>query len=160
MSLISRCSICGKPAHASETDDLDRCEECTSIIVSARARAFSGEGIKTHKFLVSSDTVRVWDSVAGHYTCVHALSRSACARIRKLARASLTEAARLHVADVLSMGVLTAADIAAQPDDVATEGWSTDGLGLDLNSIEDRHTLAKAIREAAREVERVLGGAA
>ena len=136
----------------------------TSIIVSARARAFSGEGINTHKFLVSSDTVKVWDPVAGYYTGVHALSRSACARIRKLARAcedcSLTEAARLHVADVLSMGVLTAADIAAQPDDVATEGWSTDGLGLDLNSIEDRHTLAKAIREAAREVERVLGGAA
>lgn len=67
--------------------------------------------------------------------------------------AAITEAARLHVSDVLSMGVLTAADIAAQPDDVATEGWSTDGLGLDLDNIEDRHTLAKAIREAARQVQ-------
>lgn len=69
------------------------------------------------------------------------------------AEARLYAAARLHVADVISMGVLTAADIAAQPDDVATEGWSTDGLGLDLDNIEDRHTLAKAIREAARQVQ-------
>ena len=74
--------------------------------------------------------------------------------------AAITEAARLHVADILSMGVLTAADIAAQPDDVATEDWSTDGLGLDLSSIEDRHALAKAIREAARDVERAIADAA
>jgi hypothetical protein len=25
---ITRCSVCGDPAHASETDDDDRCEEC------------------------------------------------------------------------------------------------------------------------------------
>lgn len=25
---ISHCSVCGKPTHASESDDLDRCEAC------------------------------------------------------------------------------------------------------------------------------------
>jgi hypothetical protein len=62
----------------------------------------------------------------------------------------LTEAARGHVEDVLSMGVLTAADIAAQPDDIATEDWST--IDLDLDSIEDRRRLADAIRAAARTI--------
>ena len=69
------------------------------------------------------------------------------------AEARLYAAARLHVADVLSMGALTAADIAAQPDDVATEDWDASDLGLDLDSIEDRRTLANAIREAARQVQ-------
>jgi hypothetical protein len=64
----------------------------------------------------------------------------------------LTEAARGHVEDVLSMGVLTAADIAAQPDDIATEDWSTIDLDLDLDSIEDRRRLADAIRAAARTI--------
>lgn len=25
---VNRCSVCGEPAHPSETDDLDRCEAC------------------------------------------------------------------------------------------------------------------------------------
>lgn len=55
--------------------------------ITARAKAFSSEGIKTHKFAVDTDgTVRVWDSVAGHYTTCHSLSKSAEARIRKLAK--------------------------------------------------------------------------
>lgn len=55
--------------------------------ITARAKAFSNEGIKTHKFSVDADgTVRVWDSVAGHYTTCHSLSKSAEARIRKLAK--------------------------------------------------------------------------
>jgi len=54
--------------------------------ITARAKAFSNEGIKTHKFSLDADgTVRVWDSVAGHYTTCHSLSKSAEARIRKLA---------------------------------------------------------------------------
>lgn len=54
--------------------------------ITARAKAFSNEGIKTHKFSVDADgAVRVWDSVAGHYTTCHSLSKSAEARIRKLA---------------------------------------------------------------------------
>lgn len=57
-----------------------------SIDITARAKAFSSEGIKTHKFSVDSDgTVRVWDHAAGHYTTCHSLSKSAQARIRKLA---------------------------------------------------------------------------
>ena len=65
--------------------------------VTARAKAFGGEGIRTHRFAVDPDTtlpmtgqrvpglVRVWDDVAGHYTACHSLSASATRRIRKLA---------------------------------------------------------------------------
>ena len=57
-----------------------------STEITARAKAFSNEGIKSHKFTVSADgTVRVWDAVAGHYTTCHSLSPSAERRIRKLA---------------------------------------------------------------------------
>ena len=55
--------------------------------ITARAKAFSHEGIKSHKFCVDADgTVRVWDAVAGHYTTFHGLRKSAEARIRKLAK--------------------------------------------------------------------------
>jgi hypothetical protein len=55
--------------------------------ITARAKAFSNECIKSHKFSVDADgTVRVWDAVAGHYTTCHSLSKSAEARIRKLAK--------------------------------------------------------------------------
>lgn len=51
-------------------------------IVIARAKAFSGEGVRSHKFSVSPDnTVRVWDDVAGHYTTCHCLSAAAMRRI-------------------------------------------------------------------------------
>lgn len=54
--------------------------------ITARAKAFSNEGIKSHKFSINADsTVRVWDAVAGYYTTCHCLSKSAEARIRKLA---------------------------------------------------------------------------
>ena len=57
--------------------------------VTARAAAFSHTGIRTHKFAVdSSGVVRVWDSVAAHYTTCHSLSESAQRRIRTLAAAS------------------------------------------------------------------------
>jgi hypothetical protein len=59
----------------------------TTVKIEARARAFCGEGVRTHKFEVEPDgTVLVWDSVAGHYTLCHSLSDSAQARIRRLAR--------------------------------------------------------------------------
>lgn len=62
--------------------------------VTIRARAFSGEGIRTHRCRVDADSVlpmtgavvhgliRVWDSVAGHYTTCHSLSDSAKRRAR------------------------------------------------------------------------------
>ena len=57
------------------------------IEINARAKAFSGQGIRSHRFHVDSDgTVRVWDAIAGYYTSCHSLSRSTEARIRKLAR--------------------------------------------------------------------------
>ncbi len=56
-------------------------------IVTARAKAFAGHSIQSHKFLVDPDgVVRVWDSVAGHYTTCHSLSASAIRRIRNAAK--------------------------------------------------------------------------
>ncbi len=54
-------------------------------IITARARAFSGQRIRTHKFMVSAGMVRVWDSIAGHYTTCHSLSPAATRRILRLA---------------------------------------------------------------------------
>lgn len=52
--------------------------------VTIRAKAFSNEGVRTHKCLVSDDrTVRVWDSVAGHYTTCHRLTPAAIKRARE-----------------------------------------------------------------------------
>ena len=54
--------------------------------ITAKAKAFSSEPVKAHKFAIEADgTVRVWDSVAKHYTTCHSLSKSAIARIRKIA---------------------------------------------------------------------------
>jgi len=57
----------------------------TEIEVTARAKAFSGQGIRAHKFLIRGNEVRVWDNVAGHYTNCNALTYAAKARIAKLA---------------------------------------------------------------------------
>lgn len=51
----------------------------------ARAKAFSSEGVREHRFLVDGATVRVWDNVAGHYTTCHSLGESAIRRLRKIA---------------------------------------------------------------------------
>ena len=49
-----------------------------------RCKAFSGEGVRLNRVSISADgTVRVYDSVAGHYTTMHSLSQSALRRIRK-----------------------------------------------------------------------------
>ena len=51
-----------------------------------RAKAFAGEGVRTHRATVDPDgTVRIWDPVAAHYTTCHALGAAAIRRIRKLA---------------------------------------------------------------------------
>ena len=57
-----------------------------AVELTARAKAFSREGIQDNRFLVETDnTVRVWDAVAGYYTTFHSLSDSAMRRIRRLA---------------------------------------------------------------------------
>ncbi|HPZ83878.1 MAG TPA: hypothetical protein PL064_10605 [Thermogutta sp.] len=57
------------------------------VIITARAKAFAGQGVRNHKVLVEpSGSVRVWDDVAGHYTTCHSLSASAERRLRKLAK--------------------------------------------------------------------------
>ncbi len=59
----------------------------TAVQITARAKAFSGEGVRQHKFRLELDgSVLVWDAVAGHYTQCHSLSESAKKRIVKLAR--------------------------------------------------------------------------
>ena len=50
-----------------------------------RAKAFSNQGIRSHKFQIENGTVRVWDDVAGYFTTCHSLSASAIRRICKLA---------------------------------------------------------------------------
>lgn len=58
----------------------------TDKVVHIRAKAFTGESIRAHRCLVdASGNVRVWDSVAGHYTTCHALTKSAQQRARKAA---------------------------------------------------------------------------
>jgi hypothetical protein len=51
-----------------------------------RAKAFAGEGVRSHKVQIDGDTIRVWDSVAKHYTTCHSLSQSAIRRIRAAAK--------------------------------------------------------------------------
>lgn len=57
------------------------------VEVTARARAFTGLGVRTYRFMVHGESgqVRVWDEISGHFTYVHALSKAAERRIRKLA---------------------------------------------------------------------------
>lgn len=55
--------------------------------ITVKAKAFTGEGVRAHRVVVEQDgTVRVFDSVAGHYTTCHALAPSAIKRIQKLAK--------------------------------------------------------------------------
>jgi len=63
-----------------------------------RCRAFSREGVRENRVKVDTeDTVRVWDSVAGHYTTCHIMARSAIARARKRAYVyAARDAARLR----------------------------------------------------------------
>ncbi len=58
-----------------------------------RCRAFSGEGVRENRIMVTADKmvgdeviegdVRVWDAVAGHYTSCHTLTPRTIAKIRR-----------------------------------------------------------------------------
>lgn len=57
-----------------------------SKTLTVRAKAFSGEGVRTNRCTVDADgTVRVYDSVAGYYTTCHSLTSATIRRIRRLA---------------------------------------------------------------------------
>ncbi len=57
-----------------------------AVELTARAKAFSGEAVRDHRFRIETDgTLRVWDTIAGHYTACHGLRPAAVRRIRKLA---------------------------------------------------------------------------
>ncbi len=79
--------MCDSDANQSEAASLG--EKLTMKTITAKAKAFSSEPVKTHTFAIDADgTVRVWDSVACHYTSCHSLSKSAIIRIRKIAAAN------------------------------------------------------------------------
>jgi hypothetical protein len=60
----------------------------TGKVVTIRTRAFAGR-LETVRCMVDADgTVRVYDSVAGHYTTCHSLTAAAQARVRKAAKQS------------------------------------------------------------------------
>jgi hypothetical protein len=68
----------------------------TERYLTVRCKAFSGEGVRSHRIMVEADKidgkhvirgdVRVWDDVAGHYTACHSLSHAAIRRIRSTFR--------------------------------------------------------------------------
>jgi hypothetical protein len=60
--------------------------QSAEVEITARAKAFSGEGVRWHKFLVRGVDVKVWDPVAGHYTNCNSLGVATKSRIAKLAR--------------------------------------------------------------------------
>lgn len=54
-------------------------------VITIRGRAFNGK-LETLKCMVDDDgTVRVYDSIAGHYTACHSLNDRTQGRIRKMA---------------------------------------------------------------------------
>jgi hypothetical protein len=58
----------------------------TNKTIKVRCKAFSGEGVRENKVMIEPGrTIRVWDSVAGHYTSCHSLSPSAVRRILRMA---------------------------------------------------------------------------
>ena len=60
------------------------------VLMCARCRAFRGERVRLNTILVDSvDTVRVWDSIAGHFTACHSLTDWHTARIRSAARRAI-----------------------------------------------------------------------
>lgn len=52
--------------------------------ITIRAKAFTGQGVQTHRVQIEDGTVRVWDSVAGHFTTCHSLTARTQARIAKI----------------------------------------------------------------------------
>lgn len=58
-----------------------------SIIIRARARAFTGRGLEKLRFLVEPDDVLAWDDVGGQFTRCNILSDDTKRRIRRLAAA-------------------------------------------------------------------------
>lgn len=60
-------------------------ETQTSVVIMARARAFSGQGMRYHNFLVTGNDIKVWDPIAGHYTSCHSMDAETLARIAAIA---------------------------------------------------------------------------
>jgi hypothetical protein len=57
------------------------------VVVNVMVKPFSGQRRKMHRCMVSpGGTVRVWDSVAGHYTLCHSLSASDCLKAQSAAK--------------------------------------------------------------------------
>lgn len=54
------------------------------IQITARAKAFSGQGVRQHLFLVTNDDVKVYDPIAQHFTSCHAMGYEVKSRIARL----------------------------------------------------------------------------
>lgn len=62
------------------------------VIVTIRARAFTGSAVDTHRCMVSPDgAVRVFDDIGAYYTLLHVLSPRAVRKARKAAAERFAE---------------------------------------------------------------------
>lgn len=66
-----------------------------TIDMTVRCKAFTSEPTGSYRVRVDRGGIRVWDSVAGHYTGMHALSVSAIRRIYRLAQRQIEVGARV-----------------------------------------------------------------
>lgn len=57
-----------------------------SEIKSVEVKGFSGRGYSGLAYVETDGTVRIYDSVAQHYTTCHSLSATAVAKLNRLAR--------------------------------------------------------------------------
>ena len=56
------------------------------VTITARAKAFQGEGVRENQFRVEPNgEVTVWDSLCGYYTSCHSISKRTQDKLRKLA---------------------------------------------------------------------------
>lgn len=59
----------------------------TTKTMTVRCKAFGSEGVRDNRIQIdASGAVRVWDSVAGHYTSCHSLSAATVRRLRRAAK--------------------------------------------------------------------------
>ena len=55
------------------------------VEMTVKAKAFTGEGVRSHRVMVDDVNVRVYDATAGYFTLCHSLSKSSIKRIIAIA---------------------------------------------------------------------------
>lgn len=139
-----------------------------SYEAAARHGAYDVEGTTKHGSRADAEAAaRKAAKVAGHgwtpvirqhIDATSYTSWEQVAEVAPLDADAIAETAAMHVADVIRMGALTAADLAAEPTDDALDSWhrsdilAAAGLPRDASDADldrARAALAQAIREAA-----------